>query len=56
MASAEDLAEANILPAQSWARLSERLKQRAHRSRVHHIVHIVRLVSVHLVSIVYRHG
>jgi hypothetical protein len=42
--------DAIILTPRSQARLSERLKQRAHRSRVHHIVHIGRLVSSRLVS------
>ena len=35
------VADAIILTPRSRARLSERLKQRAHRSRVHHIVHLV---------------
>jgi hypothetical protein len=37
------VADAVILTPRSRARLSERLKQRAHRSRVHHIVRLARL-------------
>ena len=42
------VADAVILTPRTRARLSEQLKQRAHRSRVQHIV---RLVSSHLVRL-----
>ena len=46
------VADAIILTPRSQARLSERLKQRAHRSRVHHIVRLI----VRLISVVWRDG
>ena len=48
---ADAVEKSHYLTPRSQARLSERLKQRAHRSRVHHIV---RLVSSR--SLVYRDG